>query len=67
MINDPHGDFKFAEKRENELENHFDKKIQTNRERESEFVTNKSRARAEEANKALREEKRRKNHFDEVH
>ena len=67
LINDPLGEFKFAEKRENELENHFDKKIQTNKDRESEHHTTKSRPRGNEETKVgPTEEKKKKNQFDEV-
>jgi hypothetical protein len=66
QINDPHLGFKFAEKRENELENHFDKKIQTNKERESEHVTTKSKAKENTVKNNAPEEKKKKNVFDEV-
>lgn len=66
MLNDPHADFKFVEKRENELENHFDKKIQTNKERESDHVTNKSKANETNQKNAAPEEKKKANQFDEV-
>ena len=67
VISDPLGEFKFAEKRENEFENHFDKKIQTNKEMEAEMGTVRSRNRQEQKDGVLPSEiKKRKNNFDEV-
>jgi hypothetical protein len=57
-VNDPFSDYKFAEKRENEMEKFYEDKIQNNREKE---------AKAEEMKAAMgAEDKKKKSQFNEV-